>query len=87
MYVVGATKAEHLNEIRKLVPESFLLVPGVGAQGGSLRDVYKHGANKKIGLLVNSSRGILYASNGDDLAEAALEAANALQQDMKNLLN
>ena len=87
MYVVGATKAEHLVKIRKLVPDSFLLVPGVGAQGGSLRDVYKHGANKKIGLLVNSSRGILYASNGEDFAEAALEAANTLQQDMKNLLN
>ncbi|NCG03923.1 MAG: orotidine-5'-phosphate decarboxylase [Bacteroidetes bacterium] len=86
MYVVGATKAEHLSEIRKLVPESFLLVPGVGAQGGSLEDVYTHGANENIGLLVNSSRGILYAGSGEDFAESALEAANVLQQQMENLL-
>ncbi len=87
MYVIGATKAEHLTEVRKLVPESFLLVPGVGAQGGSLEEVYRHGANKTVGLLVNSSRGILYAGNGEDFAEAALGAANRLQQEMEKLLS
>ncbi|MGB0357930.1 MAG: orotidine 5'-phosphate decarboxylase / HUMPS family protein, partial [Flavobacteriaceae bacterium] len=86
MYVVGATKAEHLAEIRKLVPDAFLLVPGVGAQGGSLEEVFLHGANENIGLLVNSSRGILYAGNDEDFAEAALKAANELQQQMENLL-
>ncbi len=87
MYVVGATKAEHLTEVRKLVPDSFLLVPGVGAQGGSLEDVFTHGSNEKVGLLVNSSRGILYAGSGEDFAEAALEATNVLQQEMENLLS
>jgi len=86
MYVVGATKAEHLAEIRKLVPDAFLLVPGVGAQGGSLEEVFLHGSNENIGLLVNSSRGILYAGNDEDFAEAALKAANELQQQMENLL-
>ena len=73
--------------LQKLVPESFLLVPGVGAQGGSLEEVYRHGANKTVGLLVNSSRGILYAGNGEDFAEAALGAANRLQQEMEKLLS
>ncbi|MGB1080637.1 MAG: orotidine 5'-phosphate decarboxylase, partial [Flavobacteriaceae bacterium] len=86
MYVVGATKAEHLAEIRQLVPDAFLLVPGVGAQGGSLEEVFLHGSNENIGLLVNSSRGILYAGNDEDFAEAALKAANELQQQMENLL-
>lgn len=86
MYVVGATKAEHLSGIRKLVPNSFLLVPGVGAQGGSLEEVYTHGANDNVGLLVNSSRGILYAGSDEDFAEAALEAATMLQQQMETLL-
>jgi orotidine-5'-phosphate decarboxylase len=87
MYVVGATKATHLSAIRKLVPDSFLLVPGIGAQGGSLEDVYTHGANDKVGLLVNSSRGILYAGGGEDFAESALEAATLLQQQMETLLS
>ena len=87
MYVVGATKAEHLAEIRKLVPESFLLVPGVGAQGGSLEDVYAHGANENVGLLVNSSRGILYADSGEGYVEAAFEAATMLQEKMEKLLS
>ena len=87
MYVVGATKADYLKEIRALVPNSFLLVPGVGAQGGSLDAVYANGANDNIGLLVNSSRGILYASNGADYVEAALAAAKTLQQQMKTLLD
>lgn len=86
MYVVGATKAAHLKEIRKLVPDSFLLVPGVGAQGGKLEDVFVNGANSKVGLLVNSSRGILYAGNGEDYCDEALTAATQLQQQMEKLL-
>jgi orotidine-5'-phosphate decarboxylase len=87
MYVVGATKADHLSEIRALVPNSFLLVPGVGAQGGSLLEVYKNGANAQVGLLVNSSRNILYASDGKNYPAAALAAATELQQQMAKLLN
>ena len=87
MYVVGATKAEYLAEIRKIVPDNFLLVPGVGAQGGSLKEVCKYGMNKQIGLLVNSSRGIIYASDGKDFAEAATKKAKALQSEMKTILN
>ncbi|MCW5519258.1 orotidine-5'-phosphate decarboxylase [Aureitalea sp. L0-47] len=86
MYVVGATKAEYLAEIRKIIPESFLLVPGVGAQGGSLQDVCKYGMNDQVGLLVNSSRGIIYASSEFDFAEKAREAAAGLQQQMSKLL-
>lgn len=82
MYVVGATKAESLVGIRKLVPDHFLLVPGVGAQGGSLEEVAKFGMNKDCGLLVNSSRGIIYASGGDDFAIRAGEEASKLQQEM-----
>lgn len=86
MYVVGATKAEKLKEIRQIVPDHFLLVPGVGAQGGSLQEVAKNGLNSKCGLLVNSSRGIIYASNGEDFAEKAGEAAKEVQQEMQILL-
>jgi orotidine-5'-phosphate decarboxylase len=86
MYVVGATKAEELAGIRKIVPEHFLLVPGVGAQGGSLSEVSKYGMNDQCGLLVNSSRAILYASSTPDFAEKAGEAANEVQLEMKNLL-
>jgi orotidine-5'-phosphate decarboxylase len=86
MYVVGATKAEKLKEIRKIAPDHFLLVPGVGAQGGSLQEVAKNGMNSKCGLLVNSSRGIIYASNGEDFAEKAGEAAKEVQQEMEVLL-
>lgn len=86
MYVVGATKASYLKEIRFLVPNSFLLVPGVGAQGGSLSDVYKYGKNDQIGLLVNSSRGIIYASNQSDFAAAARSKAQELQQQMADLM-
>nr|AOE12730.1 orotidine 5'-phosphate decarboxylase [uncultured bacterium]CCF99986.1 orotidine 5'-phosphate decarboxylase [uncultured Flavobacteriia bacterium] len=86
MYVVGATKATHLQTIRTLIPDSFLLVPGVGAQGGSLEEVFNYGANDQVGLLVNSSRGILYASNNEDYAEAAVQAARVLQQQMEKLL-
>ncbi|MFW5773955.1 MAG: orotidine-5'-phosphate decarboxylase [Tangfeifania sp.] len=86
MYVIGATKAEKLKEIREIVPNHFLLVPGVGAQGGSLKEVAESGLNSKCGLLVNSSRGIIYASSGNDFAEKAAEAAKQVQQKMKNIL-
>lgn len=75
MFVVGATKADKLAEIRKFCPDNFFLVPGVGAQGGSAEEVIKYGANSKGGLLINSSRGVIYASNGEDYAEAAAKAA------------
>lgn len=87
MYVVGATKAEKLKEIREIVPNHFLLVPGVGAQGGSLQEVAKYGMNNQCGLLVNSSRGIIYASNGVDFAQKAGEAAKEIRQEMEILLN
>lgn len=86
MYVVGATKAEYLAEIRQLIPDSFLLVPGVGAQGGSLQEVCKYGMNANVGLLANSSRGIIYASDREDFAEAAAIKAKALQLEMKAIL-
>ncbi|WP_411768339.1 orotidine-5'-phosphate decarboxylase [Winogradskyella sp. A3E31] len=86
MYVVGATKAEYLADIRKIIPDSFLLVPGVGAQGGSLEDVCKYGMTKDVGLLINSSRGIIYASNEKDFAEASTTKAQELQVQMKRIL-
>lgn len=86
MFVVGATKAEMLKKVRAIVPDHFLLVPGVGAQGGSLSEVAKNGMNDQCGLLVNSSRGIIYASDGEDFAEAARAAALKLQQEMDQLL-
>ncbi|MDC1031522.1 orotidine-5'-phosphate decarboxylase [Flavobacteriaceae bacterium] len=82
MYVVGATKAEALTSIRKLVPDSFLLVPGVGAQGGSLEEVARAGMNSQCGLLVNSSRGILYRSQTNDFDKAAAQEAGRLQKEM-----
>jgi orotidine-5'-phosphate decarboxylase len=87
MYVVGATKAEYFAEIRKIVPKSFLLVPGVGAQGGNLQDVCKYGMNDEVGLLINSSRGIIYASNQENFAQKAREEAKKLQQEMEVILN
>jgi orotidine-5'-phosphate decarboxylase len=86
MYVVGATKAEYFTEIRKIIPDSFLLVPGVGAQGGSLQEVCKYGMNANVGLLINSSRGIIYASNGFDFAERARDEALKLQNEMEEIL-
>ncbi len=86
MYVVGATKAEYFTEIRKIVPDSFLLVPGVGAQGGSLSEVCKYGMNANVGLLINSSRAIIYASNGADFAEKAREEALKMQAEMRAIL-
>ncbi|EDM44892.1 orotidine 5'-phosphate decarboxylase [unidentified eubacterium SCB49] len=87
MYVVGATKAEYFSDIRKIVPESFLLVPGVGAQGGNLQDVCKYGMADNVGLLINSSRGIIYASQEADFAQAAALAAGKLQSQMELILN
>lgn len=87
MYVVGATKATYLAQVRAIVPDSFLLVPGVGAQGGNLQDVCTHGMNTNIGLLVNSSRGIIYASSGQDFADSAVKAAQDLQQQMQVILD
>ena len=87
MFVVGATRAEEIGEVRKLVPDHFFLVPGVGAQGGSLEDVAKYGWNADCGLLVNSSRGIIYASNGLDFAERAGEEAKKIQVDMAAILD
>ena len=87
MYVVGATQGKMFEDIRKVAPEHFLLVPGVGAQGGSLQEVCQYGMTADCGLLVNSSRGIIYASKGEDFAEAAAEAAKKLQQEMAVELN
>ncbi|WP_242132851.1 orotidine-5'-phosphate decarboxylase [Aestuariivivens marinum] len=87
MYVVGATKAEFLEDIRQIIPNSFLLVPGVGAQGGNLQDVCKYGMNANIGLLINSSRGIIYASNKEDFANAAAEKAKDIQIVMQSILS
>ncbi|MES2680599.1 MAG: orotidine-5'-phosphate decarboxylase [Bacteroidota bacterium] len=82
MFVVGATKAQMLTDIRKIIPNHFLLVPGIGAQGGSLADVCKYGLNKDIGLLINSSRSIIYASNGKDFARRAGEEAKKIAGEM-----
>ncbi len=86
MYVVGATRADMLLEVRKLVPDHFLLVPGIGAQGGSLQEVAKYGMNDSCGLLVNSSRQIIYASSGKDFAKAAQAETQKVQQEMEAIL-
>ncbi|WP_144606964.1 orotidine-5'-phosphate decarboxylase [Algoriphagus algorifonticola] len=86
MYVVGATRGELIGEVRTLAPDHFFLVPGVGAQGGSLEEVARFGMNSNCGLLVNSSRGIIYASNGKDFAKAARNEAKKLQEEMSILL-
>ena len=87
MFVVGATRPEYFEKIRKVVPEHFLLVPGVGAQGGDLQGVCKYGMNDHVGLLINSSRGILYASKETDFATAARKSAQDLQKQMEQILN
>ena len=87
MYVVGATKSDSLKEIRKIIPDHFLLIPGVGAQGGSLDDVVKFGMNKDCGLLINSSRSIIYAGQGENFAENAREAALKIKLEMENYLS
>ena len=86
MYVVGATKADKLKEIRKLIPDHFLLVPGIGAQGGSLKEVSEAGLNDQCGLLVNSSRSIIYASGQENFAQKAGEVAKGIQLEMKSYL-
>jgi orotidine-5'-phosphate decarboxylase len=86
MFVVGATKAQLFGEIRKIIPNHFLLVPGVGAQGGNMQEVCKYGLNKDIGLLVNSSRAIIYASSENDFAEKAAQEAEKIAKEMKVLL-
>ncbi|HUH33990.1 MAG TPA: orotidine 5'-phosphate decarboxylase / HUMPS family protein, partial [Daejeonella sp.] len=86
MYVVGATRPESFALIRKHAPDHFLLVPGVGAQGGNLQDVCKYGLNKDVGLLINSSRSIIYASNDESFAERAREEALKIQQEMAVIL-
>lgn len=87
MYVVGATQAEMLADIRKIIPNHFLLVPGVGAQGGSLEEVAKYGLNDNCGIIVNSSRGIIYASSDKDFADVAGIKAKELQGDMEQILS
>lgn len=86
MFVVGATQGERFTDVRKVAPKSFLLVPGVGAQGGSLQDVCKYGMIDDCGLLVNSSRGVIYVSKGEDFAEAAAQAAESVQKEMEAIL-
>lgn len=86
MYVVGATKAEYFQDIRKIVPDSFLLVPGVGAQGGSLSEVCRYGLNDNIGLLVNSTRAVIYASSEKDFADAVRYEAKLVQKEMQEIL-
>ena len=87
MYVVGATRGEMFKDIRRIAPNHFLLVPGIGAQGGALDDVCRYGMNADCGLIVNSSRGIIYASNGDDYAQAAAAKAREIQQEMARALS
>ena len=86
MYVVGATKADMLSDIREIIPDNFLLVPGIGAQGGSVEEVVKHGMNSQCGLLVNSSRAIIYAANDETFAEAAAREAKKVQEQMAGFL-
>ncbi|MEW6468563.1 MAG: orotidine-5'-phosphate decarboxylase [Bacteroidota bacterium] len=86
MYVIGATQAGMLAEVRKIVPDNFLLVPGIGAQGGSLQEVARYGMNAQCGLLVNSSRSIIYAGSGHDFAEKARAEAMRIQEEMQGLL-
>ena len=86
MYVVGATRGRLFEDVRRLAPHHFLLVPGVGAQGGSLEEVCRYGMTDECGLLVNSSRGIIYASSGTDFAEAAAAAARQVQEQMAEIL-
>jgi len=87
MYVVGATQGRLFADIRRIVPDHFLLVPGVGAQGGSLEEVCRYGLNADCGLLVNSSRGIIYADSGKDFARVAEQKAQELQQQMQTILD
>jgi orotidine-5'-phosphate decarboxylase len=87
MFVIGATRASDLDNIRSIIPEHFLLVPGVGAQGGSLEEVSKFGLNKDAGLLVNASRAIIFASENEDFAEEAAKIAQQYQIEMSTYLS
>ena len=87
MFVVGATQGKMFEQIRQIVPDHFLLVPGVGAQGGSLEEVARYGLTTDCGLIVNSSRGIIYASDGTDFAQAVAEKAREIQSEMQKILN
>ena len=87
MYVVGATQGQLFEDIRRIVPDHFLLVPGIGAQGGSLEEVCRYGMNSQCGLIVNSSRAIIYASNGEDFAEKAAAAAKSVADEMRKMLD
>ena len=87
MFVVGATQTQELEQVREIAPKNFLLVPGIGAQGGSLEEVSKYGMNEHCGLLVNASRSIIYASDGEDFAEAAAKEAKKLQEKMDRYLD
>ena len=87
MYVIGATKSTYLKEVRSIIPNNFLLIPGVGAQGGSLTETYTNGVNDDIGILVNSSRSIIYAGNDINFLEKSLKEAESVQNQMKILLN
>ncbi len=86
MFVVGATQANQLVNIRKIIPDHFLLIPGVGEQGGSLKEVSKYGMNKDVGLIINSSRTIIYASDKENFAEEAAKVANKFQHEMQSYL-
>jgi orotidine-5'-phosphate decarboxylase len=87
MYVVGATQAQQLENIRRIIPDHFLLVPGVGAQGGSLQEVARYGMTKDIGLLVNASRSIIFASSKEDFADKAREEAEKMQKEMASIMD
>jgi orotidine-5'-phosphate decarboxylase len=87
MYVIGATQSDWFTNIRKLTPDHFYLVPGVGAQGGSLKEISEKAMNKDVGILVNASRAIIYASNQEDFAEKAKEVAKEYQQEMAGYLS
>jgi orotidine-5'-phosphate decarboxylase len=86
MFVVGATRAEYIERIRSIIPDHFLLVPGVGSQGGNLQETYEQGANNNVGLLINSSRGIIYAAKDESFAMAAAAEASKLNEEMKKLM-
>ena len=87
MYVIGATKASYLKDVRKIVPNNFLLIPGIGAQGGDLKDVCKNGMNNDVGLLINSSRSIIYASSGSDFELISAKKSQEIQSQMENILS
>ena len=87
MYVVGAKNTEQIGKIRQLVPNSYLLIPGVGAQGGNLKEICQYGLDKDFKLIVNSSRSIIYASPNDDFAKKAAEEAKKIQSEMELIIN